>query len=328
MSEAGQADSRRTVVVLCANAGVDRTYEVENFAIGGFHHPKRFRVIAGGKGINVARALRTLGVPCVATGFLGGSVRSFVERQLASSGISPAFVPIAEESRVCINIIDPVARKETRVDEVGPLVSPSEVDLLRSRWRRLLSRARLAIISGSAPRGVPFDLYAELIEVAHRRGVPVFLDARDEWLRRALPACPTLLKPNSQELALALELQSLDEAAVLAAAEKLIAQGIGTVVVTFGRRGAAALDRSGLRLWAKPPDVETISPVGSGDAMLAGIAAAFVRGLPLEEQMRWGTAAAAANAATFGACLFDAAKFRELLGKVEVQPLSPPEQSQ
>ncbi|MCX7598386.1 MAG: hexose kinase [Armatimonadetes bacterium] len=306
------------IVVLCANAGIDRTYEVDNFAVGHYHHPRHYRVAAGGKGINVARALRAFGARAVVTGFVGGLAAQFIQRQLLEAGLQPAFVPIGEESRVCINIIDVQSRAQTQVDEVGPLVTPSEVDVLRRRWPRLLAKANLAVISGSVPRGVPLDLYAELVELAHEAGKPVLLDARDDLLRRALPARPDLVKINIHELERVAGRPLIFPTGAREALKELVASGVGTAIVTAGRAGSLGVSAAGLELWAEPPEVPNLGAVGSGDAYLAGVAAAMAAGRGLEEQMRWGTAAGAANAMTLGACLFERTHVQECLPGVKV----------
>ncbi len=309
------------ILVLCANAGVDRTYEVDNFAVGHYHNPRRQRVVAGGKGINVARALRTLGAKVIVTGFAGGIAAKFIEQEMAKIAAHPAFVPIGEESRVCINIIDRNSRTETRLDELGPLVTPTEVDRLRRRWTRGLERVRLAVISGSAPRGAPYDLYAELVEMCHERGVPVILDARDELLLHAIEAKPTVVKPNVNEVERILGRPVSVPDGVYAIAREWVASGIQEAIITFGGQGAIGVSSDGQAFWAKPPEVEYVSSVGSGDAMAAGIAAAMHAGLGLYEQLKWGTAAGAANAASFGACNFDRKAVQQLAAGVKIVPL-------
>lgn len=309
------------ILVLCANAGVDRTYEVDNFAVGQYHYPRRQKIIAGGKGVNVARALRVFGQKVVITGFAGGYGGKFIHDQCLAFGAQPAFVGIGEESRVCINIVDGRSHAQTRLDEVGPLVTPSEVERLRRRWSKALDKAAVAVISGSAPRGVPLDLYGGLVAAARAAKVPVLLDARGELLSRALDARPTLVKLNLAEMqALCGESLAVPQGVVRAAGE-LTARGVAAAVITLGHNGAIGVTADGQRWWAKPPKIEYVSDVGSGDAMMAGIAAAMAGGRPFADQLRWGTGAGAANAATFGACTFDRQALLACLRDVTLFPL-------
>jgi 1-phosphofructokinase family hexose kinase len=310
------------VMVMCANAGVDRVYEVDNFSVGQYHQPRRYRVLAGGKGVNVARTLRIFGCETMLTGFAGGLGARFIQQQMLNIGVQPFFVTIAEESRVCINIVDSKSRAQTRVDEIGPLVTPSEVQALRRRWARLLERAKVAVISGSVPRGVPLDLYADLITVARRARVPVLLDARENMLTRSLAAKPALLKPNLQELQEVMGRTLSVPEGVVEAANEIVSQGVHSVVVTMGAQGCIAVNARGERYWAKPPQVELVSDVGSGDAMMGGIAAAIASGKPLAEQLRWGVGAGAANAATFGPCTFERDLLQQCIAGATIIPLT------
>jgi len=153
--------------------------------------------------------------------------------------------------------------------------------------------------------------------------VPVLLDARDELLTRALPARPLVIKPNLEELARLLGQPVAVPQGVVQAAEELVAGGVKAVVVTLGAQGAIGVTAGQECYWAKPPKVEAVSDVGSGDAMMAGLAAALVSRKPFPEQLRWGTAAGAANAATFGPCMFERGLLQQYLPGVTLVPLTP-----
>lgn len=287
------------LTVLCLNAGVDRTYEVDDFSVGGYYRPLRMRVQAGGKGINVARVAHRLGAETIVSGFAGASGGAFLIRQLQSEGIITDFVSTDEEPRVCINIVNRRARTQTRVDEPGPLITPTEIEQLRRKWSELLAKSRAAVISGSAPRGVPFSIYAELIGVARKVGVPVILDTRDELLAEGVKAKPMMVKPNLEELSLLRGRPVHNAQQALAAGQELADSGISIVLISMGAGGAVAVTRKQGSWIAKPPKVEAVSAVGSGDAMVAGFAAASLGGKGFADCLRWAIAAGAANATRF-----------------------------
>lgn len=316
------------ITVLCANAGVDKTYEVENFAVGGFYHPGRTITVPGGKGINVARVLKALGQPLVVTGFAGGNNGRFLTQHLRSSGIRADFVPIGEESRVVISIIDRAQGTQTRVDEVGPLVTPSEVDRLRRKWESLLDRSQLAVIAGSAPRGVSLDLYGELAEIARKKEVALILDAHDELLARALIARPVVITPNLSELQRLVNGQLSVPDGVVEAGKGLVADGINVVITSLGARGAIAVTEKHGTWWARPPKVKVVGTVGSGDALVAGFAAASMERTPFDERLRLAVAAGAANAATFGAGVCTQQEISKLLPEVKLERLDAVEEEE
>lgn len=309
------------ITVLCANAGLDKTYEVEGFQLGAFHHPRRFRTAPGGKGINVARVLRALEQEVVVTGFAGGTIAQFISGSLRREGITPDFVRIAEESRLCINIVDTARKTQTRLDEVGPLVTPSETAQLRRKWDQLMQRSEMAIISGSAPRGVPFDLYGELVLAARKRKVTVILDAHDELLRDGVQAAPTVVKPNLAELSVLFNKELSVPEGVVEAAHELLGLGIRMVICSLGGDGAIIVTPTHGEWRAKAPRVQVVSAVGSGDAMVAGFAAATTRRLPLVDRIRWAVAAGSAGAATFGAGFASRAEVEALVPQVVVTRL-------
>ncbi len=309
------------ILILCCNAAMDRTYQVANFQPGKFHHTSDFQVVAGGKGVNVARALSILGHKSTVTGFAGGTVGRFVVAKLRRLEIKPAFVKTAEESRLVQNFIDPVAHTETRVDELGPLVSPRELRRLEQRWTKLLAEeAQIAIIAGSTPRGSPDTLYRDLVAAAKQAGVPVIVDAHDALLAQSIAAAPTIITPNLAELQALVGRQLAVPQGVQQGAGELIQQGIELVLTSLGAVGAIAVAPSGCWL-VEAPQVEVVSSVNGGDAMVAGLAAATVEGLPLTEQLKWAVAAGTANASVFGAGLLDRSSVEDLLADTSLTPL-------
>lgn len=306
------------LTVLCLNAGIDRTYAVDDFAVGGYFHPQRVRVNAGGKGINVARIAHRLGTETIVSGFAGGAGGAFVAKNLRSEGILTDFVPIEEEPRVCINIVNRRAKTQTRVDEPGPLVTPSELSRLRDKWAELLAKSDAAVLSGSAPRGVPSNTYAELITMARKAQVPAILDARDGLLAEGVKALPLMVKPNLEELSDLMDRAIQDSHQALAAGQQLTQTGISIALTSMGGRGAAVATRKQGMWVATPPKIDYVSSVGCGDALVGGFVAASLKGRGFEECLRWGIAAGAADAATFGNAACTREQVMELIPRVKI----------
>lgn len=309
------------ILVLSANASIDRTYEVPNLSVGMYHHPRRFRVNPGGKGVNVARVLRRLGHEVTVTGFAGGWTGSALNSLLKADGIRTEFVRIAEESRLCLNFVDTNTRTSTQVDEVGPLVSPGELDQLRRQWLKLLKNVRLVIVAGSAPRGVPTNVYTEFIFTAKEHRLPVILDVREPFLAEAVEAGPLIVKPNLTELAQLAGTELQVPHGVVLASRDLLRQGVKLVLTSLGKQGAIAVTAESGIWWARPPSVDMVSEVGSGDAMVAGLVHASLSKESLQGRLRWAVAAGAANAAKLGAGFCEASEIEPLLEQVRVEAL-------
>ena len=310
------------ITVLCANAGLDKTFEVEGFQSGGYYFPKRIRTAPGGKGINVARILRALEQDVVVTGFAGGTIAQYITTALRRESITADFVGVAEESRLCINIIDPNRKVHTRIDEPGPLITPSEVENLRRKWSSLLQRSEIAVISGSTPRGVPFDLYGELILEARRRNVTVMLDAHDELLRDAVQAAPTVVKPNLAELGVLFGNELRVPDGVLGASRELVQMGVKVVLCSLGAEGALVVTKGSGEWRARAPRVQVINTVGAGDAMLAGFVASSAERRPLTERIKWAVAAGSASTTVFGAGFVTREEVEALVPQVVVEDLA------
>ena len=314
------ATAQRPILCVNPNAAIDKTVVVHNFSLDKIHRPQAVVSAAGGKGCNVTRVLRILGETPIVTGWVGGHAGRYIEAGLRAEGISPAFTHSGFESRTCLSIYDPLNHTLTEIYESGEPVSGAAQRAFCTRYRALLERCALVTLSGSLPVAVPDSLYADLIRWAHRAGVPVLLDSSREPLRLGLAAGPSLIKPNRFELCTLLgqDLTSFDQ--IVAAARGLSCRHATAVVVSLGAEGAVAV--SAEATWhARPPPVLAQSAVGSGDAMLAGLAIGLTHGQTLEQALRLAVAAGAANTLTIGAGRLKREDVDAILPGVTVQRL-------
>lgn len=306
-------------MILCvtANAAVDKTVIVSPFQLDRIHRPQRVLALAGGKGCNVARALKTLGENALVTGWIGGFAGQFIEYGLQNVGIETAFVHTEAESRTCLSILDPEAGTTTEIYERGEPVPGEKLNELIERFGQLVTRCRAVALSGSLPTGVPSDFYARLIRIAHSAKLPVYLDASGEALRQGIEAQPDVIKPNKQEFAdfTGGRLDSFED--YTAAALEVAARYRTTVVLSLGADGALAAAGSQVFI-ARPPRVTITSAVGSGDSLLAGLLYAAASGADLREQVRCGVAAGTANALNLGAGVFAREDFERIYAGVKL----------
>ena len=306
------------VLTVTLNAAVDKTYRVEGFCLDRVFRVDAGRVVAGGKGINVARVLHTLGVAVMATGFLGGHNGAFILDSLNQEGIPGDFVWTQGESRVCLAVIDPIGGTQTELNEVGPEIHPEEVAALEDKLGELLPRFDYVTLSGSAPPSVPDDFHARVIRMAHDLGTKVVLDSSGALLQHGVQAVPWMVKPNRAELTAIFGREPVGLEDALEMARQLHTKGIEIVVVTLGKQGAIWVSVEGA-WFAQPPEVEFVSAVGSGDSMLAAMLYAVIQGMPAPDVLRWGVAAGAANAAVFGAGFCTREQIEELVPKVRCE---------
>ena len=308
------------VVTVTLNPAIDQTLSIPGFAAGRVNRVAESRSHAGGKGVNVACVLADLGLGVVATGFLGSANPEIFEQTFRRKGIIDLFIRIEGATRTGIKIVDPSSRETTDINFPGLTPKPSDIAELFDCIAALAEPDRWFVLSGSVPAEVPENVYASLIDSIHRKGGHVLLDTSGQPLRQALESRPDVMKPNADELS-DLVGRSLDTpAAVCAAGASLLDRGVQRVVVSMGGEGAVFMER-GCALLATPPRVTIRSTVGAGDAMVAGIVAAMIQGLPLEETARRATAHGAYAVTRVGAGIESQAELRELIDKVEIERL-------
>jgi tagatose 6-phosphate kinase len=307
------------ILVVCLNLAVDRTIEVDHLDVGQVHRSESIRLEAGSKGVNVARVLKTLGVPCVITGFLGGPAGEFIAQGLGKEGIACAPCLIQGESRSCYILIENRTSRQTVVNESGPRISPKEMECLVAHFLGLLSEAELVLFSGSLPPGVPDETYARLIALTHDGGKRALIDSSGAGLRCALDAGPFVVKVNDIEGA-ALLGRSIHDLAAAAEAGKLLCSGDSSLaMITLGSKGAVLSSKKESYVFTAPA-IPAKNSVGSGDAAFAGLAAGLVRGLSMHETGVLAVAAGAANALHGGGhCTLE--EIIQLQGRVEFRPI-------
>ncbi len=309
------------ITTITLNPSVDIRFTVTNFYAGGIFRAQDSQQTAGGKGLNVTRVLHQLGTPVLALGFIGGSNGEFIKAQLDRAGIASNFVTIRENTRVCIAVL--AGQSQTEVLGRGPRITAGELTRFMESYEQALDRSRLVCISGSIPQGVPAEIYREMILYARNRKARVFLDTSGEPLRIALTARPYLVKPNQEELELLLGRELKSEKDIIQGMYELSNQGIELVVVSLGSQGALALNGSKLYKIGIP-QVRAVNPVGSGDAMIAGLAHAFYNNLPFPEMLALGTACGISNAMQEQTGCIDPCRISDLAGKVKIEEISCP----
>lgn len=288
------------LLTVTPNPAIDRV-----LIVPGFRHSDVCRVVervdsAGGKGFNVTRAARTLGVPVRACALLGGDNGRQIAALAQFEGLDGVWSWLsAGESRICLLITDPEARDHLTINETGPTVAPADwTAFMELVWHQARDAAFTAI-SGSVPPGVVPTQYLELVRGLSSEAF-VCIDTSGPTLEAALDLPVDLLKVNMHELGAALGRTVANREEACAAAATVLQRGPRRVIVTLGAQGAVAVDAHGA--WhAHTPPLDPISPVGSGDAALAGIIATLHNGGSLAEALRMGVACGAANTLMVGA---------------------------
>jgi 1-phosphofructokinase family hexose kinase len=313
------------IVTVTLNAALDRTLTVPNFQLGHRHRASQGLTLAGGKGINVARALKRLNAPVVATGLAGGRTGTRIVEELTSEAILNDFVRIGDESRTSTAVVDPTAGTYTEINEWGPYVEEEELTMLLDKINYLARAADIVVFAGTLPRGVDDSLYAEAIRELNRHQVRAVLDSEGPPLRLGVEAEPFLVTPNQREAEGLVGQELGDDEDFTMALDRIADMGARNVLITSESRtlGLFRADRKRTLFRADAPRVEPVSAVGSGDVLLAAFLDALLAERPLDASLRNAVAAGAASTLEVGAGRFEPREASRLQSSVEVRALEP-----
>ena len=319
------------IYTVTLNPSLDRTLTVPQFRYDEMALASHQRLDWGGKGFNVSRTLQALGAESIALGLAGGATGSMLERGLHALGITTDLVPLSGETRTNTVIIESATGRYIKVNEAGLAVQPAEQAALLDRIRGYLHRGDprrdLWVLAGSLPPGLPGSYYADLVETVQASGTRALLDASGEPLRQGCAAAPFLVKPNAAE---AIEFarsalpsghpswsegDSLEDAQSLSLVGRFLDSGVELVALSLGA-GGLLLASVQQAVRAIPPSVQARNPVGAGDALLATLAWALERDLPLDEAARWAVAAGTAAARNEGVAVVARAEVQALYRQV------------
>lgn len=309
------------ILTVTLNAAVARTLVVPSLTLGHRHRATESVTLAGGKGINVARSLRALGVPVLATGFAGGRNGDAIRDGLSDAAIPFDLVEIEGHSRTSTALLDSTTGMQTEINEYGPEVTQAETREFSRRLEHLMEYATAVVFAGSFPPNLDEHFLASLVLRARERGLYAVVDSNPIVLRPALKSEPSLVSPNQHEAEGVVGFDFIEEEDFVRGLARLTELGArGACITSSEGHSCLTLASSEGVISARAARVEAVSTIGSGDAYLAGLLAGLIhRDLAPVDAVRLAAGCAAANAETLGAGLFDARRAEELAGEVRVE---------
>ncbi len=306
------------IVTVTMNPAIDKMVSLERFQYSGMNRVSNVEKDAGGKGVNVSKAIKELGGKSIATGFIGGNNGNLIEKFLEENGIEIDFVHIDGETRTNTKLAEKNGNV-TELNELGPVVGAEKLEELKKKLVAYAKEGVWFVLSGSVPPGVSEDIYREIIEEVHKKGAKVFLDAYGELFVRGLEAKPDIVKPNRDELEQYFDMDyRASESELAELGNRLLNKGVGRVMISMGAMGVIAMTKDdtyrcpGLR-------VPVNSAVGAGDAMVAAIVYGIDSGLSEEEMIRLSIAVSAGAVSTVGTKPPALALVEELKAKTTIQ---------
>lgn len=292
---------------------IDYTVYVPEFESGKLNRSEEVYYYPGGKGINVSRVLKRLGVSNQALGYAGGFTGHYIEEFLKTEGVDADFIPTTDITRINVKI---KSSTETELNGPGPELNDSQLNALKQKVQGM-TEGDWFVLAGSLPGSIPADYFLELSNICQANGVRFVLDTSGPALQSLVSAPVFLIKPNQQELGelFGVEIATISEACHYA--RKLVAQGTEHVVVSMGGDGALLVTKD-IALIAKAPQGTVVNTVGSGDSLVSGFIASFTADEDPVQAFRYGVATGSATA--FQSDLCQKEDVDELLDQVQLYP--------
>ncbi len=283
------------ILTLTVNPAIDRIVTVDRLVFEDRAYIEQTTEAAGGRGINAARVLMSLGANATAITMSGPRAggRRF-EEALAQDSFGKEVVKIRQPIRNNLTISD---RKglSVKLNERGPKISQADQNKLVSAVEKLLPDSAWLMLCGSLPPGVEPHFYSKLIRLAEKHHVKSFLDTDGDALLHGLEGHPDLVKPNQSEAERLLNNPLITRSQFIHAVKSIRSMGAKAVALSLGSRGMVAVSEAGDVLEAIPPSIEAVCPIGAGDAAAAAIVWSLARGDGFSDAMRWGVAAGTAS---------------------------------
>ena len=303
------------IYTLTLNPAVDLELQIDVFEFNAVARATGSRMDCGGKGFNVSRLLKNVGIDSIAMGFIGGFNGQRLQTELQAAGIATNFTQIAGETRTNVSVFAHGSGKHIKVNEAGPAVKADELAKLISLVRAEVKPGDWWVLGGSLPKGVDTSLYAKLVLLIEGAGAHAVLDTSGEALKLGCAAKPTLIKPNLEELAqlLGLAESDLEQSDDWAAA--VLALGPKNLVVSLGKDGALLATAGKVERLASPSIVES-NPIGAGDSLVAGLVWRLSLGETLPQALRYGLACGAATASRPGTELGSLEQITQLVATI------------
>ncbi|PNZ27982.1 fructose 1-phosphate kinase [Staphylococcus petrasii] len=275
------------------NPSIDYIMFTDGFELKGLNRAKATYKFAGGKGINVSRVLKTLGVQSTALGFAGGFPGDFIANTLQQSDIKTDFIKVDDDTRINVKL---KSGDETEINAPGPNVTDEQFQALLTQIKQTTSEDTV-IVAGSVPKSIPSDAYAQIASITQQTGAKLVVDAEKDLVNTVLKYQPLFIKPNKDELEEMFNMTVTSDEDVVKYGREILKEGAQSVIISLGGDGAIYIDDK-RSIKAQNPKGQVVNTVGSGDSTVAGMVAGLESGLSLEDAFQQAVASGTATAFT------------------------------
>lgn len=308
------------ILTVILDATINKRYVVDNLQNGNLNKVNEFTYTAGGKGINIARVAAITGEKVTATGFLGGYTGTFIAGELEDWGINTNFVNVSAENRVCLQVYDNTNKLQTEFTEPGGYVTNADQEELLTKYIKLVEKCSVVVISGSVPKGVDSTFYQCLIKLAKEKKKKVILNTNGILLKDSLKTLPGMIKLDLEDIKDFAGKPEITAEEALEAAKGIQKSGIEVVVFFNGEKDARVICKEGV-FEANIHTDKSICSIGCEEAMVAGFAAGYSKGLSIKDTIQFASAISAAKTLRLKTGLFLMKDMEDLKQKIQVKQI-------
>ncbi|MET3729984.1 1-phosphofructokinase [Fictibacillus halophilus] len=297
------------------NPSIDYVARVEDFKEGHLNRTSDTFVYPGGKGINVSRVLKHLGIESTALGYTGGFTGSFIKDFLTEEQILHDFINVSEVTRINVKL---KSHKETEINGLGPSISIENQQKLLQKIDNM-SEGDFLLLAGSIPPSISDDFYAVIAEKCNEKGIHAVIDTAGEALRKTLSFQPFLIKPNHHELGELFQANITRKEDAIFYGKKLLEAGVQNVIVSMAGDGAIFLNKDTVLLSNVP--VGTVkNSVGAGDSVVAGFLSQIIQERDFSTAFQYGVASGSATAFSEDLCTLE--QVESLLRQIVIEEVT------
>ena len=281
------------IYTVTLNPSLDYVMHLDQMCIGSVNRSNREEVYPGGKGLNVSIVLNNLRIPNKALGFIAGFTGKEIENTMKRLGSDTDFILLDSGiSRINVKL---ESQDETEINGMGPQITPTDLKELYTKLEQL-NEGDFLVLAGSIPKSIPDSIYKDIMKMLSEKKINFVVDATKKLLLNVLQYKPFLIKPNHIELAEMFNVSLNNDDDIITYARKLQDMGAQNVLISMGGDGSILITSQGEVMRMRAPKGIVINTVGSGDSMVAGFIAGYLKSKDFKEALRLATATGSATA--------------------------------
>ncbi|WP_249030025.1 1-phosphofructokinase [Tannockella kyphosi] len=306
------------IITVTLNPAIDKTAQLEMLEVNELNRLTNVILDAGGKGINVSKAIQELGGTSICTGFIAGTNGKWIQDELVEKGLECRFKEVPGNTRMNLKVLDKEMNL-TELNETGLPISKEDIESFTEQLINMCNPGDTVVLAGSVPAGVEKNIYFDLTKLLKSKGMKVVLDADGELFDLGIEAGPSVIKPNKYELCKYFDLsKDISDEEMVEHAKKLLDKGMETIAISLGSRGAIFVRKEKVA-YVKGLKIKAHSAVGAGDSMVGAISYAMEQQLNFEDFITLAVATSAGAVMTEGTKAPSIDVVKGLMEQVEIE---------